>query len=220
MIVYTQRYGYAIEFDHFVEQFLTNLHEIDEDKYEELKEKIQEAYPHLHEIYTDVIELGHVELLPGDESDLEEGEEWTPPKELKDMENKILEIIYDFAKSIGTELPGTDTILPGPTSHQKELHGPVSACVFSPQSYVEKMTSQSYNFTYEDTIKEIHRYLTNFGIETEDCKIKDYALDEVEQLLANGSLVVLVNCSGYYGTNEMKSVYRWFEVGNNAMNFI
>lgn len=214
MIVYTQRYGYAIEFDWAITAFLNNLIENDEDKFEELKEKIREAYPNLNSIHSDTIELGHLELLPGDEADLEEGKDWTPPKDIKKIETTILQIIHAFAKELSIELPDA------PEDVTANLKGPISTKVFTPQQYIERMTGECHTFEQENTVEEIHNLLIDYGEEIDRGEIKNYALNDVETLLANNSLVVLVDCAGMYGKDEMQQNYQWFEVGKHALKFV
>ena len=89
----------------------------------------------------------------------------------------------------------------------------VQTCqIYSPQTFVEKLTGYCYGFDQDDTVNEIHSLLRKHGIETDTSPLFDYPLDEIEEVVANEVEVVLVDTTYINSNCEMINEYRWFEV--------
>ena len=54
MIVYSERYGYEIEFSHSIQQKLMKLNK---DKFEDLRDAVEEAFPLVEGFHTDLVTL-------------------------------------------------------------------------------------------------------------------------------------------------------------------
>lgn len=80
--------------------------------------------------------------------------------------------------------------------------------IYTPQSYLELMTGNTYLFRQEDTVAEIEEILEEYF----DDPIWSYDLTEIDHIVENNLNVVLVDCSGFYGKNEITPYFRWFEV--------
>ena len=78
---------------------------------------------------------------------------------------------------------------------------------YSPQNFVGAMIGNWYCFNQEDTIKEINCLLKRHGVRT-----KMFEFGDLNGIVANGKKVVLVDCAGFYGGNEIVQKYAWFQV--------
>lgn len=84
-----------------------------------------------------------------------------------------------------------------------------SQYIYTPQSYIEKMTGECFIFNQEETYVEIEDILDDcFG----EGAYWSHSFEEIDYIVQEELPVVLVDVSGFYGTKEMQQMYRWFEV--------
>lgn len=85
--------------------------------------------------------------------------------------------------------------------------------IYSPQTFVEKLTGKCYGFDEDDTAFEIHNLLRLNGVENEgDHILFDYPLDEIDEIVTNNVPVVLVDTTYINEEYELVHECRWFEV--------
>ena len=84
--------------------------------------------------------------------------------------------------------------------------------IYNPQSFVGILTGYYYCFRKDDTAREIHDLLKKHNVETEDCPLWDYPLDEIDHIVESNLNVVLVDCTYVDDNCELIKEYRWFEV--------
>ena len=80
--------------------------------------------------------------------------------------------------------------------------------IYSPQSYLERITGNCYTITGDDDVAFVERVLEERGY----C-LWSYPLSEIDHIVAEGLEVVLVDCMVYNEeSKEYEHEYRWFEV--------
>ena len=84
--------------------------------------------------------------------------------------------------------------------------------IYTPQTYIEAMTGECFCFDQEHTVYEIETILDDWFGEGE---YWSYDLEEIDHIVENEIPVVLVDVSGFYGKNEMQTLYRWFQVNED-----
>ena len=87
--------------------------------------------------------------------------------------------------------------------------------LYSPQSFVEKLTGFCYGFDKDNTVEEIHTLLKHHGVETEEQPLFDYPLDEIKEVVEREAPVVLVDTTYIDDDCNLVYEYRWFEVPEN-----
>lgn len=85
----------------------------------------------------------------------------------------------------------------------------LSEKIYGPSEFVEILTGLYYCFDKENTIREIEEIL---DIEYGDGALWNYPLSEIDHISDNDLNVVLVDVSGFYTSDKIQSLYRWFEV--------
>lgn len=83
-----------------------------------------------------------------------------------------------------------------------------SKYIFSPVDYLSVVTKDGIGILPTGaTVSDIEKILNDY-----DLDFKNYALEEIDNILADGKNVVLVLFTELNGDNEYKPVYRWFEL--------
>ena len=79
--------------------------------------------------------------------------------------------------------------------------------MYTPQSYLELITNESFIIRGDNDVEEIENILEDIGYE-----VQSFSLREVDRIVKNNLDVVLVDCLVYdEEENEFEHVYRWFE---------
>lgn len=97
MIHFDQRFGYSIMLDEKTEAFLSSLEEED---YDELCEQIMKI-GNIEEVDSDMISLGFADTAYEDTVDMNEGDKWIPPREIRNIQKKVFEVIESFKQQKG-----------------------------------------------------------------------------------------------------------------------
>ena len=83
--------------------------------------------------------------------------------------------------------------------------------IVSAEAYIEFITGKHYDLKRPDRFEEMAEIMEETGHDD----LWDFPIDEIEEIIGNGSPVVLVDV---YGTtiddNTMHHVQRWFELPN------
>lgn len=91
-----------------------------------------------------------------------------------------------------------------------------SKYIFSPVDYISTVTKDEVCVLRTGaTVSDIEKILNDFNLD-----LKNYALEEIDNILADNINVVLVLFTELNEDNELKPVYRWFELnrGFRAIN--
>jgi hypothetical protein len=84
--------------------------------------------------------------------------------------------------------------------------------LYSPSKFVEVLTGQYYIFNGTNDIDDIHIFLYENHIETEENQLWDYPLNEIDHIVANNIPVVLVKVMVENERGDLEVEYRWFEI--------
>ena len=84
--------------------------------------------------------------------------------------------------------------------------------LYSPSKFVEVLTGKYYIFNSTNDIADIHIYLYENRIESEEQQLWDYPLNDIEHIVENNIPVVLVKVMVENEDGELKSELRWFEI--------
>jgi hypothetical protein len=84
--------------------------------------------------------------------------------------------------------------------------------LYSPSEFVEVLTGKYYIFNGTNDIDDIHIYLYENGIETEECQLWDYSLDAIDHIVENNIPVVLVSVLVEDDDGKLNQELRWFEI--------
>ena len=82
-----------------------------------------------------------------------------------------------------------------------------SEYIYTPQTYLEKITGKTYFMGHEWPVDSILEILVEEGYDN----LWDYPLTEIDHIVENNADVVLVDCS-WREEDEFIREYRWFEV--------
>lgn len=84
--------------------------------------------------------------------------------------------------------------------------------LFNAQGYLRKMTNHVYFFSGKQDMEDMHKYLKERGLETEEEPLWDYSLLDTDEVLANDIPVVLLEI-GWWDENDVpRTECRWMEV--------
>lgn len=86
-----------------------------------------------------------------------------------------------------------------------------SESIFSPQTYLEKVTGKCYivcSDTISGLIDKIERVLFENGYK----QMRNFQLAEIDKVVSSGADVVLVELSGEDRCRKWNTVFRWFEI--------
>lgn len=88
----------------------------------------------------------------------------------------------------------------------------LSKRLWTPQTFLERITDKCYIINGDNDIEFIHDVLIGEGFEDDDLPIWDYPLDEIDEIVENDVDVVLVECCYFDDDDKLQREYRWFEV--------
>ena len=204
-IDYNSRYGYYLRISEFLADFLNNL---TDDKYDIISNKIKEINPE-YKLECEGVSLGHIETL--DEVEAWSSDEYpTIPSEVRAVADEIMKVIIDLAVEEKVLDNPPKTYVPEGGQDRPLVY---ESDAFSPQSFLCGMTGFCYFLREEDTVKEINSILKKHCVRTQ-C----FDFEDIKGVVDNNKQVVLVDCSGFYGTREIVQKYKCFVIEGTPFN--